>query len=172
ALAILSEIKTEAARRDYLLVLARVAWIEGLAQFGRNQLAAARVAYEAMLDVATMVEDVEQLVVAYTLLANLHDGQGDNTRAWHYRVQAMSRVDELPPSTAKANVFLGSAGQALAGGHWEAALLFQARLLMAESPLNPISEIQVRTQRARALLELNQQAAAGAEVQASYRRLE
>jgi tetratricopeptide (TPR) repeat protein len=159
----LPPLRTAASARGYRVIATRASWILGLVEFGRADLAAARLAYEAMLEGAHPPADLDQYVTAHSLLANLHDVLGDNRRAWTHRVAAMTHVDEVSTSSARTIVVLSAAGQSLAGGQYGAALLFQSRVLQANT-IDAVSEIQARTQRARTLIQLRDDAAAQSEL--------
>ena len=166
ALAQLTQVSTLAASRRYGVVGIRATWVSGMSEFGRGDLAAARRAYEQMLAAAQSTGDVEHLVTAHVLLANLHYVVGDNNAAWQHRVAAMARLDDSDAVATKTTALLSAAGHALAAGHDAAALLLQSPVLQSSQALNPVSEIQARTQRARTLVNLQDPAAARVELRA------
>jgi hypothetical protein len=166
----LPALRTAARGRDYRVIATRASWILGLVEFARADLAAARIAYEATLDGARLPADLDQFVNANVLLANLHEVLGANEKAWSHRIAAMRHVDELATSAAAVNLFLSAAGQSLVAGHYGAALLFQSRALRSAG-LQPVSEIQTRTQRARTFIQLRDYSAAQAELDRARQRL-
>ena len=161
AVAALAPIKTSADVRRYRALAARAVWITGLAEYSRNDLAAVRVAYEAMLEAVSAPADPDQIATAHLLLANLHEVLGDNHLAWTHRVKAISSFDGLDNLATKANLLLSAAGHALGAGHLAAARLFDARLLELQLPA--VSEVQARRQYATTMLRLGDTAAAQVE---------
>lgn len=162
--------KYQARARGYRALTTRAAWILGMTEFGRNDLAAAQVEYEEMLDLATDDTDPDTFVMAHVLLANLHDALGDNERAWYYRIRAAAKAADCRLQSTLSNLYLGSAGHALASGHLATALMFQTRLLSSPH-LNPLSEVQTRVQRASAWVRLGEHEAAKNEIAAARARL-
>jgi tetratricopeptide (TPR) repeat protein len=163
AAAVLGSVKAAARERGYTILVTRAAWLEGMAAFGLNEFAKARIAYEEMLASAGAGGDTDQWVMANVLLANLHDMLGDVGRAWQHRVSAASRLGDVYSETTRLNHLLSAAGDAQAGGHHAAALLFQS-LTLTGSAVPPNLEVQARAQRARSLLRLGRNADASAEV--------
>lgn len=162
--------KERALSSRYLHAVARAAWIEGIAEFNRNNLAAARFAYEQMLDAAIATGDAEHYVMATVILANLHEVLGDNNRAWKYRTLGAARLDDCYTLGTRVNYLLSAAAQSLTAGHWVAALVFQSRLLNPALVLAADLEVQTRTQHALTLLRLGNREAARAELQKARAR--
>jgi tetratricopeptide (TPR) repeat protein len=165
ALSRLPVLKREAASREYRVIATRAAWITGLAEYGRNNLAAARLAYEDMLALASLPGDVDQFVIAHVLLANVHDLTGDNRAAWALRFAAMPLVEQCETQIIRMNALMSAAGGATAGGHAAAALLFVSRTLRPGERREPAAESQARIQRADILRRLGRADSARSELQ-------
>jgi tetratricopeptide (TPR) repeat protein len=168
---LLPALKRDAVSRKYRVIAARASWITGLTQYARNDVAAARVAYEEMLELARLPADVDQFVAAHVLLANIHYVAGDNKAAWRHRVDAMPLLEECETESTQSNALLSAAGHADAAGHLSAALLFESRQLQSDRTLEPSAETQARIQRATTWTRLGRPEAARLELKRARERL-
>lgn len=170
-IAITHDVRRQAVARGFLLLEGRAAWLAGLAAFGQQDFATAQREYEAMRRIAEATFDVDAGVTASVLLANLHWMAGDAAAAWHHRVQAAGDLDRVQNATTRANFFLSAAGDALAGDHAGAALLFETALIESGPGLSPNAEVQARAQRARTWHRLRRMHEAHADLEAARQRL-
>lgn len=154
AIEIASDVASRAEQAQYVMIGIRAAWIEGMAAFNATQYGRSQAAYERMMRLASSVGDVDAWVSSSTLLANLHDRLGDAGTAWRYRVAGAARMHEVPSQSTRLNYLLSAAGDALAGNHHAAALLFQSAL-EAQWKNSVVQYVQVRTQRIAALHHLD-----------------
>lgn len=168
----LTGLRMTAVARGYRVVATRSSWMIGLAEQGRNDLAAARVAYEEMLSSAQLPGDLEQLASAHGFLATVHLLVGNNHLAWVHRLKAVAFLDQLESQQTKSNILLAAAGHALGSAHLAAALLFETRLLQFSATMSPVSEVQARIQRATTLLRLHRSDDAHQEFALARRRVE
>jgi tetratricopeptide (TPR) repeat protein len=171
AAAPLASIQAEAVARRYRVIRTRALWIRGLIDFDRNGVSAATVAYEEMLESATLPADVDQFVMAHVLLANARYVLGDESAAWRHRAIAMARFDECASDGTRMNVLLSAGAHAAAEGYSAAALLFESRSLPADGSVNPVHETQARIQRAATLHRLGNSQAARTELLTARARL-
>jgi hypothetical protein len=171
AIAVLPGLRDAAKARGYRTLSARASWILGLAHFAVENFAAAAHAYEETLAEATSTRDAETRAAAALLLANLNWMHGNRARAWRYRNTAAALLESGVSMGTRINVLLGAAGDALAAGEYDAALLFQRAMLDRGFKLNLVLETQARTQRALSLHRLGRQQEAVAELDASRRLL-
>jgi tetratricopeptide (TPR) repeat protein len=170
SVAALPALKAQAAARKYRVLDTRASWMTGLAEYSRNNLPAARVAYEQMLESARPPADIDQFVMASVLLANVHYLLGNNTAAWSLRVAAMPLVEHCQAESTISNALMSAAGHAAAGGHFALALLLDSTL-HSSTELEPAAETQARIQRASTLHRLGHNEAAQIEVQGARQQL-
>ena len=168
-IAALPALRDSARARRYRTLAARASWILGLAHVGREDFAAAELAYEDTRREATATHDGETRAAAAVLLANLHWMTGDRARAWRYRNEAAALLESGVSIGTRMNVLLGSAGDALAAGDYETALLFQGAILNRGVRLNPVTEAQAHTQRAVAWHRMDRGRDALSELEAARR---
>jgi tetratricopeptide (TPR) repeat protein len=171
AAASLHKAKAMASAQNYAILRTRAAWLGGMAAYGLMDFASTRLEYEEMLASAGASGDVDQWVMANVLLANLHDTMGDQARAWQHRVDASSRLADVFTQFTRSAHILSASGDATAGGHDAAALLFHSLLLSSTSQAPPSVRVQVAAQRARALFHLGRRAEARDELARARQRL-
>jgi CHAT domain-containing protein len=152
------------------VLVGRAAWIRGLAAFGLNEFAAARLAYEEMLSSAAARGDVDQWMWACGLLANVHFTLGDSVSAWRYRIDAARRSDEAFSPSVLGSLLTSAAGDAAARGYHSTALLFQS-LVLSNAATSANLEVQLRSQRARSLYALGRHVEAERELTRAAARL-
>jgi CHAT domain-containing protein len=160
-----------AQQRGHAILVTRGAWVDGLAAFTLNDFARAQVSYEEMLASAVASGDVDPAVMAHVLLANLHDMLGNGAKAWQHRVTAGSQLQDVFGLTPRLNHLISAAGDAHAGGHYAAAVLFQSLLLSSGDAVPAGLAVQVHAQRARSLDLLRRRAEASLELQTARRLL-
>lgn len=170
AISALAPVKSTARQRGHTILVTRAAWLEGMTAFSRNEFAAARIRYEEMLASATAGGDNDQWVMAKVLLANLHDVLGQSPLAWQHRVDAAARLDGVFSSGTRSAYLASASGDAAAGGHDAAALLFHS-LIGSGPEISANLEVQVRSQRARSLYRLDRRVEARAELAIARARL-
>jgi CHAT domain-containing protein len=164
--------KQIARQRQHANLVTRAAWIEGLAAFGRNDFARAQIAYEEMLASAAATGDTDPWVMASVLLANLHDMLGNGPKAWQHRINGAARLDQVFSGTTRLNHLMSAAGDAHAGGHYGAALLFQSIVLSGQHAVPPNLAVQAHAQRARSLELLQRRAEARSALVTARRSLD
>jgi CHAT domain-containing protein/tetratricopeptide (TPR) repeat protein len=160
-----------AQQRRHAILVTRGAWVDGLAAFGLNDFARAQVSYEEMLASAIASGDADPSVMARVLLANLHDMLGNGPKAWQHRVTAGSQLQDVFSLAPRLNHLISAAGDAHAGGHYSAAVLFQSLLLSSGDAVPAGLAVQVHAQRARSLELLRRRAEASLELQTARRLL-
>ncbi|HUE88502.1 MAG TPA: CHAT domain-containing protein [Vicinamibacterales bacterium] len=168
----MSRARSLARERRHAILVTRAAWLEGMAAFGLNEFAKARVAYEEMLASAVAAGDTDQWVMAKVLLANLHEILGEPSRAWQHRIDAADRLDHCFSDYIRSTALASASGDALAGGHHAAALLLQSLLLSAPAGVSANLEVQLRAQRARSMSQLGRQLDASRELAIARERVD
>lgn len=171
AAALLRQVALEVTARGYAMLVTRVHWLHGMTAYAMNDFAWSRAAYEEMLSSAAAAGDVDQWVMANVLLANLHDTLGDQRRAWQHRIQAAQRVTEVLSLFIRSLYLISAAGDAAAGKHDEAALLFQSALVKEQAKLAPSLAVQARSQRARSLMRVGRRKDAREEITVARQQL-
>ena len=146
----------------YPALQARCHWLMALCRGKQGDLLACSKHLSRSLDLYRTAREPGNEAVIRSLLAETTQELGQTRRAWRYRLQAMSRLHEVPDPRRRHNMLYETADAFLLEGLPILALPFLDQMVReAEQLPDPIYSIEARIWHSRALSRLQRLGAAG-----------